>query len=76
VSELQDLASLVLDLQRERSSTALNTYVAVKTGDFIDLSEIYATTDRTLNSISWKEFSKEKIFESKLRFQIKLDDFR
>ncbi len=28
------------------------------------------------NSINWKKFGDEKVFETKLRFQIKIDDFR
>ena len=41
-----------------------------------DLSEIFDKTDKTLGMIKWRQFSTEKIFSTKLRFQIKLDDFR
>jgi len=76
VTELQDLATLVLDLQRERSATAVNTYIALKTGETNEMDDIYSQTDSTLNKIKWKRFGDDRIFESKLRFQIKLDDFR
>ena len=51
VSELQDLAKLILDLQLERAAVGKNTYIAVKTGETEDLTEIFATTDATLQKV-------------------------
>jgi hypothetical protein len=70
------LASLLLDLQKERSAVALSLYMSQKTGAKTDLSQVFATTDKTLDKLDWKVLGPEKVFSSKLRFQIKLDDFR
>jgi hypothetical protein len=47
-----------------------------RSGKVTDLNEFYLNTDATLARINWKKFGEEKIFETKLRFQIKVDDFR
>ena len=47
----------------------------IRTGKVTDLDEFYSNTDATLAMISWKKFGDEKVFETKLRFQIKIDDF-
>jgi hypothetical protein len=75
--EARQLALFVLDLQKERSQTALQLYMSTRSGaKNSDLTATYEDTDRSLASIEWKSFGGEKIFSSKLRFQIKLDDFR
>ncbi len=51
VRELQALATLVLDLQKERAAIALNTYTAIMTGDSMDLTPLFTTTDRTLTRV-------------------------
>lgn len=43
---------MIIDLQRERAAIALNTYIAVKTGESNDLTEIFEKTDRTLQNVS------------------------
>ncbi len=74
--ELSSLALFIIDLQRERSAVALSLYISQKSGQKEDLSKLFSQTDRTLTNIEWRAFSEEKIFTTKLRFQIKLDDFR
>ena len=40
------------------------------------LREAFVSTDDIINKIKWGNFGIDKIFSSKLRFQIRLDDFR
>lgn len=52
-----------------------------ETQDKMDLTKQYDETDKYLNLIEWKDFGTgdsegDKDFASKLRFQIRLDDFR
>ena len=54
----------------------LSREFVLRSGKVTDLSTTYSKTDATLNKITWKKFGDEKVFETKLRFQIKLDDFR
>lgn len=76
VTEVRDLASLVLDLQNERAAIALSLYMSLVTGEKTDLTKSFSKTDATLQKVKWTQFGPEKIFTTKLRFQIKLDDFR
>lgn len=43
---------------------------------YTDLSAEYRKTDSALQAVEWRRFGEDKIFDSKLRFQIRVDDFR
>ena len=75
--EVRRVAALILNLQLERAAVARRLYMR-STEDNVDrdLNLVYEKTDQTLTNIEWQAFGSEKIFTSKLRFQIKLDDFR
>ena len=55
---------------------ALAVFLDVRSGKATDLSKEYANTDASLQLVIWKKFGTERIFENKLRFQIRIDDFR
>ena len=55
---------------------ALAIFLDARSGKTTDLSETYAKTDAALQVVKWRKFGSEKIFENKLRFQIRIDDFR
>jgi hypothetical protein len=77
VTEATMLSRFILNLQLERSGVALALFLDKRSGKNTDLSQEFANTDQSLNDIEWKgNFGKEKIFENKLRFQIRMDDFR
>ena len=71
------MATFTIALQSERSSVALSLYMNKQTGQKVDLAGVYTITDKTLAPVSWRVYSpRNKLFATKLRFQIKLDDFR
>ena len=76
VTEATALSRFIICLQLERAKVSLAVFLDAKSGKVTDLTEEYADTDRALNSIKWREFGSDKIFENKLRFQIRIDDFR
>ena len=76
VAEVNDLAKLTIAMQIERSAVAHSLYMAQVTGEKIDLASTFIKTDKTITSAQWRVFGEEKLFATKLRFQIKLDDFR
>ncbi|TRY71119.1 hypothetical protein TCAL_02390 [Tigriopus californicus] len=76
MADVGSLAELIISLQRERSEVALSLYMSRKTADNMDLNAIFSRTDQDVDEVQWRPFSSDKIFSSKLRFQIKLDDFR
>ncbi len=76
VKEAGKLARFIINLQLERSGVSLALFLDKRSGKNTDLSNEYARTDRTLNNIEWRKYGNEKIFENKLRFQIRIDDFR
>ena len=76
VSESRVLSNFILNLQIERAQVCLAVFLDKKSGKVTDLSKEYAATDLSLIGLTWKEFGKEKIFQNKLRFQIRIDDFR
>ena len=76
VTEATALSKFIICLQLERAKVSLAVFLDAKSGKATDLSEEYAKTDRALNDIRWREFGQDKIFENKLRFQIRIDDFR
>ena len=76
VSESRVLSNFILNLQIERAQVCLAVFLDKKSGKVTDLSKEYSATDLSLIDLTWKEFGKEKIFQNKLRFQIRIDDFR
>lgn len=71
------LADFVRTMQNERIAMGFHIFLGKnRTEKAEDLSEVFAATDDALAAITWKRFGKEKIFRSKLRFQIRQDDFR
>ena len=43
----------------------------------LDIAETFHQTDKALDTLKeWRDIEGHKIFASKLRFQIRLDDFR
>ena len=55
---------------------SLAVFLDVRSGKATDLSKAYANTDQALQPVKWRKYSNERIFENKLRFQIRIDDFR
>ena len=76
VSEATQLSNCIISLQLERAMVALAVFLDVRSGKATDLSKEYANTDAALQLVRWRDFGTERIFESKLRFQIRIDDFR
>ena len=76
VSEAMLLSRFIICLQLERAMVSLAVFLDIRSGKATDLSKEYSDTDMALNGIRWREFSNERIFENKLRFQIRIDDFR
>ena len=76
VSEATLLSKFIINLQLERAMVSLSVFLDVRTGKITDLSNEYANTDDSINAIEWREFGDDRIFENKLRFQIRIDDFR
>lgn len=76
VQEAAALAKFVLEVQKERAAVSLAVFLDSRSGKTTDLTPSYASTDAYLQKIKWRKFGKEKIFENKLRFQIRIDDFR
>ena len=76
VSEATQLSNCIINLQLERAMVALAVFLDVRSGKATDLSKEYANTDAALQLVRWRDFGTERIFENKLRFQIRIDDFR
>ena len=76
MNDLLKLSRFIMTLQLERAAVTLAVFVDARRGTITDLSDEYTETDRMLNEVSWMQFGNEKIFENKLRFQIRIDDFR
>ena len=76
VGQATQLSRFVINLQLERAMVCLAVFLDVRSGKATDLSKAYARTDEALQSIQWRQFGTERIFENKLRFQIRIDDFR
>ena len=76
VGQATQLSRFVINLQLERAMVCLAVFLDVRSGKATDLSKTYAKTDEALQSIVWRQFGTERIFENKLRFQIRIDDFR
>jgi hypothetical protein len=76
VTDATYLSRFILSLQHERSGVALALFLDKRSGKSTDLTKEYADTDRSLQEVQWRRFGSEKIFQNKLRFQIRMDDFR
>ena len=76
VGECKMLSNVILSLQRERAQISLAVFLDAKSGRSTNLSREYTNTDNALNALRWKIYGTEKIFRNKLRFQIRIDDFR
>ena len=76
VRDAMKLSDFILNLQRERAQVCLAVFLDKKSGKATNLDKEYFKTDQSLINLQWKVYGKEKIFENKLRFQIRIDDFR
>ena len=76
VREATFMSKFVINLQLERAMVSLAVFLDMRSGKATDLSEVYADTDSAMMDVRWRKFGEERIFENKLRFQIRLDDFR
>ena len=76
VNEATVLSQFIINLQLERAMVCLAVFLDVRSGKATDLSKAYANTDQALQPVKWRKYSNERIFENKLRFQIRIDDFR
>ena len=81
VEQSDEASRLVSSLQQERSETLFSLFVTnniqsqVAVG--LDLKKRFLQTDFALENMSnWRSPVGEEMFRSKLRFQIRLDDFR
>ena len=76
VTEARRLSQFIINLQLERAKICLAVFIDKKIGSQTDLSGEFNATDATLQAIEWRQFGSERIFQNKLRFQIRIDDFR
>ena len=76
VTEATNLSRFIINLQIERAKVSKSVFMDARSGKITDLSKDYAKTDEALQDTKWRKFGTEKIFENKLRFQIRIDDFR
>ena len=76
VGECKMLSNVILSLQRERAQISLAVFLDAKSGKVTNLTREYTNTDNALIALRWKNYGTEKIFRNKLRFQIRVDDFR
>lgn len=75
------LENFITNLQRERSEVAFHIFTYGKQTLALNLSERFTKTDEALEQMPWptileKRPTKNNIFKSKLRFQIRHGDFR
>ena len=76
VNEATVLSKFIINLQLERAMVCLAVFLDVRSGKATNLDKAYAKTDEALQIVKWRKYGNEKIFQNKLRFQIRLDDFR
>ena len=76
VGECKLLSNVILALQTERAQVSLAVFLDSKSGKTSNLSGEYMLTDQHLIALDWKTYGKERMFQNKLRFQIRIDDFR
>ena len=79
VLKSDETARLVAALQQERSASLMQIYLSKNASKVVnlDFDAQRALTDAALENITkWRAPPGEVIFKSKLRFQIRVDDFR
>ena len=81
VEHSDEAARLVSSIQQERSEALFSLFLAnnieTQVANGLDLQKRFLQTDFALENISnWRSPEGEEMFRSKLRFQIRLDDFR
>ena len=76
VNDATVLSRFIISFQLERAMVCLAVFLDVRSGKRTDLEKIYARTDFALQTVKWRKYGNEKIFQNKLRFQIRMDDFR
>ena len=76
VHEATVLSRFIINLQLERAMVCLAVFLDARSGKATDLTKAYSRTDQALETVKWRTYSNEKIFKNKLRFQIRVDDFR
>ena len=76
VNQATVLSRFVINLQLERAMICLAVFLDARSGKATNLDKAYGRTDQALQTVKWRKFGTERIFENKLRFQIRLDDFR
>ena len=75
------LEKFITNLQSERSEVAFHIFTNGKQTLALNLSERFTITDNALEQMPWptimpKQYTRNSIFRSKLRFQIRHGDFR
>jgi len=73
------LEKFITNMQRERSEVAFNIFTNGTQTLGLNLSERFAITDNALEAMPWPEMAvieNNRLFKSKLRFQIRHGDFR
>ena len=70
------LTLFITDLQQERDAVALALFMNHKTKEKTNMTLDFRRTDLRLLKVQWRKFGPQRIFSTKLRFQIRLDDFR
>ena len=73
------LEKFITNMQRERSEVAFYIFTYGKQTLGLNLSERFSTTDEALENMPWPEMiakEEQRLFKSKLRFQIRHGDFR
>ena len=63
-------------IQRERNSVAVGLFSSKRSGAKVNLTDEFRKTTQSIEKVTWKKFGPQKQFDTKLRFQIRLDDFR
>ena len=85
VLKSDETARLIASLQRERTASLMQIFLTntsrFTTGSVSELDLDFirqrAQTDEALENITdWRDFTGETMFQSKLRLQIRIDDFR
>ena len=79
VLKSDETARLIAALQQERSATLMQIYLSEQASKevVLDFNNQRLQTDEALQNITnWRPFPEEVMFRSKLRLQIRIDDFR
>ena len=66
----------ITDLQSERASVCFALFVSIVRREKLNLTGDFQETDKSLLKVNWRPYGPAKLFSTKLRFQIRLDDFR